>query len=93
MVIFCTKIADRPLTFRKLVPEDLLQSRTRPHFLPPRHEVRDEDFTADMSKVEESALVLRKNDTAALESWHEKSALGHWVVMRTVLPDFVWENW
>lgn len=88
MVIFCTKTPNKPVTFRKVTPADLLQSRTRPHFLPPRHEVLEEDFTA-AGEVE----TLRKNDTATLESYHERSALGHWVVMREVLPDFVWENW
>lgn len=87
MVIFCLKTAT-PVNFRKVTPADLLQSRTRPHFLPPRHEVLDEDFKAT-GEVE----TLRKNDTAALESYHETSAAGHWVVMRQVLPDFVWENW
>lgn len=87
MVIFCLK-TPRPVRFRKVTPADLLQSRTRPHFLPPRHEVRDEDFLAT-GAVE----TLRRNDTKALESYHEKSALGHWEVMRTVLPDSVWENW
>ncbi|KAI7786110.1 spermine spermidine synthase [Diaporthe eres] len=87
MVIFCVKI-DRPVTFRKATAADLLQSRTREHFLVPKHEVTDKDFMA----VEE-ASVLRSNDTAALAKWHEKSALGHWEVMRIVLPDVIWEQW
>jgi hypothetical protein len=87
MVIFCVK-TDRPVTFRKATTTDLLQSRTREHFLVPKHEVSDEDFMA----VEE-ASILRKNDTAALAKWHEKSALGHWEVMRIVLPDVIWEQW
>lgn len=87
MVIFCVK-TDRPVTFRKATAADLLQSRTREHFLVPKHEVSDTDFMA----VEE-ASVLRNNDTAALAKWHEKSALGHWEVMRIVLPDVIWEQW
>ncbi|ROV91911.1 hypothetical protein VPNG_09770 [Cytospora leucostoma] len=88
MVIFCVKDADRPVTFRKATPADMLQSRTREHFLVPKHEVFERDFTA-VGEVD----VLRRNDTSALEKWHEKSALGHWEVMRIVLPDAVWENW
>lgn len=87
MVIFCVK-TDSPVKFRKITAADMLQSRTREMFLPPRHEVTDKDFRAS-GEVQ----TLRNNDTAALEKWHEKSALGHWDVMRTVLPAFVWENW
>lgn len=88
MVIYCVKTAGRPVTFRKATAADMLQSRTREHFLPPRHEVFDEDF-----KAAGEVKTLRSNDTAELEKYHEQSALGHWEVMRTVLPDFVWENW
>ncbi|ROV91071.1 hypothetical protein VMCG_09588 [Cytospora schulzeri] len=88
MVIFCVKDADRPLTFRKATPADLLQSGMRQNFLVPKHEVFETDFTAG-GEVD----VLRRNDTSALEKWHAKSALGHWEVMRVVLPDFVWESW
>ncbi|KUI69193.1 Polyamine aminopropyltransferase [Cytospora mali] len=88
MVIFCTKDADRPVAFRKATPADMLQSRTRQHFLVPKHEVFETDFTAGGE-----VGILRSNDTAALEKWHQKSGLGHWEVMRVVLPDFVWESW
>lgn len=87
MVIYCTK-SDSPVKFRKATAADMLQSRTREHFLPPRHEVFDSDF-----KAEGAVQTLRKNDTSELEKFHEKSALGHWEIMRTVLPDHVWENW
>lgn len=88
MVFFCVKDAGRPVTFRKATPADMLQSRTREHFLVPKHEVFERDFTA-VGEVD----VLRRNDTSALAKWHEKSALGHWEVMRIVLPDAFWENW
>lgn len=89
MVIFCVKDAGRPVTFRGAAPADLLRSGMRQNFLVPRHEVfADRDFTAGGE-----AAVLRRNDTSALEKWHGKSALGHWEVMRFVLPDFVWESW
>lgn len=87
MVIFCLK-TDRPVKFRQATAADMLQSRTREHFVPPRHEVTEEDFRA-----KGEVQTLRNNDTAALEKWHEKSALGHWEVMRTVLPPLMWENW
>lgn len=87
MVIYCTK-NEHPVKFRKATAADMLQSRTREHFLPPRHEVFESDF-----KAEGEVQTLRKNDTSALEKFHETSALGHWEIMRTVLPDLVWENW
>ncbi|KAK4453923.1 polyamine aminopropyltransferase [Podospora aff. communis PSN243] len=88
MVIFCTKIAGRELSFRQPSPRDLLNSPSREVFLMPKHEVMDEDFT-----VGRDDGILTKNDTAKLVKWHGKSALGHWKVMRTVLPPSVWENW
>lgn len=88
MVIFCVKDAGRPVAFRPATPADLLQSGMRNNFLVPRHEVFETDFTAGGE-----VAVLRRNDTSALEKWHGKSALGHWEVMRVVLPDFVWESW
>lgn len=88
MVIYCTKSTTAQLTFRKMVRGDMLQSRTREHFLPPRHEVFEEDF-----KSEGEVETLRRNNTEVLERFHEKSAVGHWEIMRTVLPDVVWENW
>ncbi|CAN8098083.1 unnamed protein product [Discula destructiva] len=88
MAIYCTKTADRPVTFRKAVAADMLQSRTREFFLQPRHEVLDSDF-----KAKGEVQSLRSNATSALEKFHEKSAVGHWEIMRTVVPDAVWENW
>ncbi len=88
MVIFCTKLADRPISFREPKSRDLLNSPSREAFLMPRHEVFDRDFT-----VGREDGILTSNDTAKLAKWHVQSALGHWTVMRTVLPPVVWENW
>jgi hypothetical protein len=87
MVIFCTKLSV-PVTFRKPTQRDLLNSPSREAFLLPKNEVRDEDFVVGREEG-----VLFKNDTAKLEKWHQTSALGHWAIMRTVLPDAVWESW
>ena len=88
MVIFCTKLAGREVSFRQPNARDLLNSPSREAFLMPKHEVKDEDFTVGRDEG-----ILTSNDTAKLAKWHEKSALGHWAVMRTVLPPAVWENW
>ncbi|KAL2162143.1 hypothetical protein VTH06DRAFT_7928 [Thermothelomyces fergusii] len=92
MVIFCTKQAGAgaKLAFRLPGPRDLLNSPSREASLLPRHEVKDEDFLAGGA---DAAGVLRRNETERLERWHGVSAAGHWAVMRTVLPDAVWEAW
>ena len=87
MVIFCTKRAD-PIAFRKATAADMLNSPTREVFLVPKHEVRDEDFLAGQDEG-----ILRRNDTEKLVKWQKESALGHWDIMRTVVPKVVWESW
>lgn len=85
MVIFCRK-EDMPVTFRKPVQSDYLGSGARREFLLPRYEIPPDAF-------ERSGNILRSGKTKELEKWQAKSALGHWRVMRTVLPDVIWENW
>ena len=87
MVIFCTK-QPGSISFRVPNERDLLNSPSRRAFLLPQHEVREGDFVAD-----EKEGILRSNETERLSKWHEMSALGHWGVMRTVLPEAVWEAW
>ncbi|KAK4119302.1 S-adenosyl-L-methionine-dependent methyltransferase [Parathielavia appendiculata] len=92
MVIFCTKkkpSADGEISFRLPTERDLLNSPSRRAFLMPQHEVRMSDFVGG----EEGKGILRRNETERLVKWHEMSALGHWTVMRTVLPEAVWEAW
>ncbi|KAH6647478.1 spermine/spermidine synthase [Truncatella angustata] len=87
VVVFCRKTADK-ITFRPVVQADLLQSRARAHYLMPRNEVPESAFmTGDDIKL------VRKNDTAALANYHDKTGLGHWAVMREVIPKNIWENW
>jgi hypothetical protein len=87
MVIFCRKTSQK-LSFRKALPADYLGSRAREAFLVPIHEVAESNFLRG-----EDYGILTANDTRKLVKWHEKSALGHWAVMRTVLPAEIWENW
>lgn len=85
MVFFCRK-DDVPVAFRDPKPSDWLGSSTRRLYMLPKHEI-------PASAFDDQAPVLRSGKTAHLEKWHAKSALGHWHVMRTVLPDAIWENW
>ena len=58
-------------------------------FLLPKHEV-DEQY----AQLEEGdGGVLSRNDTERFREWQQLSALGHWAVMRTVLPGEIWEAW
>lgn len=90
MVIFCTKqpSPSSAIVFRQPTAWDLLNSPSREAFLMPKHEVRDEDFT----EGREDGLLTR-NDTGKLGKWHGRTAVGHWTVMRTVLPEGVWVGW
>lgn len=88
MVIFCKK-AKTPLTFRRPVEADLLQSRARQAFLEPKYEIAPETFVAK----EKEQAILKKGETAGLRSMQTQSAIGHWKIMRTVIPPVVWENW
>lgn len=86
------------ISFRTPTERDLLNSPSRQAYLLPQHEVRDEDFAAvddddDADAGAGAAAILRRNETERLAKWHETSALGHWRVMRTVLPDAVWQAW
>ncbi|KAK4103319.1 S-adenosyl-L-methionine-dependent methyltransferase [Parathielavia hyrcaniae] len=96
MVIFCTKdnksssSTGGDISFRPPTERDLLNSPSRRAFLMPQHEVHMSDFVGG---EEAEGVVLRQNETERLVKWHEMSALGHWTVMRTVLPEVVWEAW
>ncbi|KIX10575.1 uncharacterized protein Z518_01659 [Rhinocladiella mackenziei CBS 650.93] len=85
MVFFCRKRVI-PVKFRKPMAADFLGSGARREFLLPKHEILPETF-------EKNGDVLKSGNTKQLEQWQAKSALGHWNVMRTVLPDAIWENW
>ncbi|KAI9850661.1 MAG: hypothetical protein M1838_005306 [Thelocarpon superellum] len=88
MVLFCTKAAT-PLRFRSPVEADFLGSLSRRQHLVPRYEI-DATIFGDVAGDDD---VLRKDSTERLTRWQEKSALGHWKIMRKVLPDAVWVNW
>ncbi|EEU40485.1 uncharacterized protein NECHADRAFT_32447 [Fusarium vanettenii 77-13-4] len=87
MVIFCRKTPG-DITFRRPVPSDFLRSRARQAFLAPQHEVREQEFLDS-----EDTDVLAKNRTGKVTKWHQKSAAGHWKIMRSVLPSKIWEQW
>ncbi|KAH7013449.1 S-adenosyl-L-methionine-dependent methyltransferase [Ilyonectria destructans] len=87
MVIFCQKTPG-DLTFRQPVREDYHESRSRHVFLEPRHEIPSSVWLEGDDKS-----ILTKNNTAKVTKMHEKSATGHWTIMRTVIPAKIWEMW
>ncbi len=90
MVIFCKhpSSSDKPLTFRQPLLTDFLESGARQQYLFPKPEL---EIKKEVFELE--GPVLKRGQTRHLERWHRRSAVGHWRIMRTVLPDVVWENW
>ncbi|POS85173.1 hypothetical protein EPUL_001658, partial [Erysiphe pulchra] len=86
MVIFCTNAADE-IKFRKPKLDDFLGSGARQQFLLPKYEVDESVFV----EQETDGGLLKKNDTARFKDWQQKNSLGHWNLMRTVLPPTIWE--
>lgn len=63
-------------------------------FIMPRHEILAEEFgTREEVESEHGGLLYKEKARERFEGWHASSALGHWGVMRTVLPPWVWESW
>ena len=89
LVIFCVK-STRPITFRQPVESDFLASSARRQHLMPQHEVDKRFYRRILGG---NGSVIRRGQTKELESSQMRSAIGHWYVMRSVLPDVVWENW
>lgn len=85
MVFFCRK-KEGSIRFRRPIEADFLGSGARKEFLLPKHEIMADMFDTTVD-------VLKSGKTKELERWQAKSAIGHWKVMRTVLPDAIWENW
>lgn len=88
VVIFCTNAAD-DVKFRTPTDKDMLGSGARKMFLLPRHEVDPDVFRLE----EGDGGILSRNDTERFRGWQQKSAMGHWAVMRTVIPEGIWEGW
>ena len=89
MVMFCRK--EGLFTFRSPVEADYLGSQARRYHLLPQYEIEASYF--DHRATDGEFGILKRGQTQKLETLQRESAIGHWKIMRTVLPDVIWENW
>ena len=90
MIIFCKK-SEGPVTFREPEEADYLGSDSRRQHLLPQHEIAPDFFNNRLQKGYNK--ILTKKRVQILDQYQRDSAVGHWRIMRTVLPDVIWENW
>ncbi|EED17607.1 spermine/spermidine synthase family protein [Talaromyces stipitatus ATCC 10500] len=91
MVVFCKKTRTPPLTFRQPNEGDYLGSQSRKSYMVPRREIDHKIFGIGDDSTDQRLLEVGKTDV--LESYHTQNAIGHWNIMRKVLPAKVWENY
>lgn len=85
LVFICTR-ASTPVTFRAPTEADYLGSPSRKSYLLPKHEVAP-------SRFQQRGELLTSASIKGLHAQQLQSAIGHWKLMRTVLPDAVWNAW
>ncbi|KAF2251829.1 hypothetical protein BU26DRAFT_516581 [Trematosphaeria pertusa] len=94
MVVFCVKNDHNKgklaIGFRKADEDDFKGSIARRNFLQPKP---DQEINYELVEPERGGKVMRRADVGELEKFHKQGAVSHWRIMRTVLPDGVWEMW
>lgn len=90
LIMFCRKSGGGDFTFRSPVEADFLGSPARRQHLMPVNEMNELEID---DVIKGKGRVLRRGQTDWLKGSQMRSAIGHWYVMRKVLPDIVWENW
>lgn len=90
MVMFCRK-SPEAFSFRDPVETDFLGSPARRQHLQPQHEIPASYFKA--GRQQKGEILRRGQISREMQKSTMASAAGHWYLMRTVLPDVVWENW
>lgn len=91
MVIFCRK-SSGSFGFRRPVDADFLGTHARRNDLWPRHEIDGARFDSSTND-KERMKILTRGHTKEIEKYQKEGAVDHWRLMRTVLPDAIWENW
>jgi len=94
MVVFCVKNdggqGKAAMRFRAAEESDIMGSLARRSYLEPKEE---NEIQYGHVPEKEGGKVMRKGDVGELEKFHKEGAVSHWRIMRTVLPDGVWEMW
>jgi hypothetical protein len=94
MVIFCVKNdhghGKDAVRFRDATYSDFLGSIARKNFLQPQEALEVE---YEYVGKEQGGRVMGNADVGELEKFHKEGAVSHWRIMRTVIPDGVWEMW
>jgi hypothetical protein len=94
MVIFCVKDdagrGRHAVQFRDATVGDYLGSIARKNFLQPQESL---EVKYEFLGEKEGGKVMGNKDVGDLERYHDEGAVSHWRIMRTVLPDGVWEMW
>lgn len=85
MVFICKKDG-QAVKFRKAVEADFLGSASRKSYMVPKHEVPP-------SKFQRRGDILTRANRKLLEKMQVESAIGHWKLLRNVMPAAIWENW
>ncbi|KAI5467722.1 S-adenosyl-L-methionine-dependent methyltransferase [Mariannaea sp. PMI_226] len=87
MVVYCQK-SRGSIKFRRPVEDDFLKSLLRRAFLEPRYEIPESTWVES-----DDTSILTKNSTDKVIKLHQKSAAGHWTIMRAAIPAKIWEMW
>ncbi|EMC93870.1 hypothetical protein BAUCODRAFT_124622 [Baudoinia panamericana UAMH 10762] len=86
LIIFCRN-SPGSISFREPTASDYLGSKSRKHYLLPKSEYEIPFIHNDTDAV------LTRDKIGQYRKDQEDSAIGHWYIMRKVLPDVVWEMW
>jgi hypothetical protein len=97
------KTSSKRITFRPAVEADFLNSYSRKAFLVPDPKLEldaslfqdrlDDNRSSRKDGEEAKDQVLRQAAVPDFEKNQVESAVGHWKLMREVLPPVVWELW
>jgi len=87
LVVFCVKSLNE-IEFRGTTNEDYLGSMSKREFLPP-----DEGLEIKFPRDGKDVDILKIGTEELVTKYHPESAVKHWWIMRTVMPDGIWENW
>jgi hypothetical protein len=94
MVVFCLKNdggkGKAALSFRAPSERDFMGSLARKSYLVPKPHL---EIMYNFLPKGQGGREMTRKDVGELEKFHEEGAVSHWRIMRTVLPDAVWEMW